>query len=151
MSRLVRLESGDEILERESGGVGVGQHARDERAQPAVALARRVRLSGRRADERADAAPGLDDAGALELAVDARHGVGVDPQLDRELAHRRQLIAGAQSARGDGRAQPALELRVDRRRIARVDGDDVHVDYYTSVLVQWQLTPPASDLAANPG
>ena len=93
-----------------------------------------MRLSRRGADERADAAPGLDDAGALELAVDTRHGVGVDAQLDGQLPHRRQLIAWSQPVRGDRRAQPALELRVDWRRIARIDRDDVHLVDYTSVI-----------------
>ncbi len=106
------------------GRVGVGEHARDEGAQPAFVLARRVRLRRRGADERPDAAPRFDDAGALELGVDARDGVGVDLQVDGELADGRQLVARLQPAGGDRRAQPALELRVDRRRVAGVDGDD---------------------------
>ena len=64
---------------------------------------------------------------ALELRVDPRHGVGVDAQVDRELADGRQLIAGLQPAGGDRRPQPAFELRVDRRRVAWVDGDDGHL------------------------
>ena len=135
-SRFRAVEGGQQIVDGEAGGVGVGQHARDERAQPPVALARRMRLGRRGADERSDAAPGLDDAGTLELAVHPRHRVGVDAELHRQLTHGRQLIAGAQAARGNRRAQPTLELGVDRRRVARVDRDDVHVSYYTSVLVQ---------------
>ena len=59
-------------------------------------------------------------------------------QIDRELADGRQLIAGTQAAGGDRRAQPALELGVDRRGVARVDGDDVHLNYCTSSLIQRQ-------------
>ena len=116
------------------GGVGVRQHARDEGAQPAVVLARRVRLRRRGADERADAAARLDHPGPLELGIDPGHGVGVDAQIDRELTHGRQLIARPQPAGGDRRAQPAFELRVNRRRVARVDGDDAHLSAYTSSL-----------------
>ena len=108
----------------EPGRVGVGEHARDEGAQPAVVLARRVGLRRRGADERPDAAPRLDDAGALELRVDAGDGVGVDLQLDGELADGRQLVARAQAAGGNRRAQPPFELRVDRRRVPGIDGDD---------------------------
>ena len=75
-------------------------------------------------DERADAAPRLDHAGALELGVDARDGVGVDAEVDGELADGRQLVAGLQAAGGDRRAQPAFELRVDRRAVLRVDGNE---------------------------
>ena len=112
----MRVERVDHVVDGEAGGVGVGQHARDEGAQPAFVLARRVGLRRRGADERADAAPRLDDAGALELGVDARDGVGVDAQLDGQLADGRQLVARPQPAGGDRRAQPAFELRVNRRR-----------------------------------
>ena len=46
----------------------------------------------------------------------------------RELPHGRQLIAGAEAAGGNRRAQATFELRVNRRRVAWVDRDDVHVD-----------------------
>ena len=84
----------DEIVDGEAGRVGIGEHARHEGAQPAVVLARRVRLRGGGADERPDAAAGFDDAGALELGVDPGDRVGVDAEVDRELPDRRQLIAG---------------------------------------------------------
>ena len=102
-------------------------------------------------DERADAASGFDDAGAFELGVDARDGVGVDAQVDGELADGRQLVAGLQPAGGDRRAQPALELRVNRRRVARVDRDDVHLSDCTSTLVQCQerLRPERGAIAAS--
>ena len=122
-----RSQRVDHVLDREAGRVRVGQHAGDEGAQPAIVLARRVGLCRRGADERADAAARLDDAGALELRVDARDGVGVDPQLHRQLADGRQLVARLQPARGDGRAQAAFELRVNRRRVPGVNGDDAHL------------------------
>ena len=62
-----------------------------------------------------------DDAVALEREVDLRHRVRIDARLDRELAHRRQLIAGLEPARGDRNADGAVELRVNGRRIAGID------------------------------
>ena len=84
--------------------------------------------SARGPDERPDAAPRFDDAAALELGVDAGDGVRVDPQLDRELADGRQLVARAEPAGGNRRAQSALELRVNGRRVAGINGNDTHCE-----------------------
>ena len=84
--------------------------------------------------------PGLEDAVALERGVDAGDGVGVDTQLDGQLADGRELIAGPQLAGGDGGADGALELRVNRRRIQRVEREvDRHAHYCISTLVQRQV------------
>jgi len=76
---------GGDIVDAESGRGGVPNHAGDEGAQLTAVMVGRLRLLRRRGDERPDAAPGLDDAGPLELGVDARDGVGIDAQLDRQL------------------------------------------------------------------
>ena len=125
-----------QVIDRETGRVGVGENARGEGAQPAVVLARGVGLCGRGPNERSNAAPGLDDAGALELGIDTGDSVGVDAKVDGQLADGRPLVARAQAASGDGRAQPAFELRVDGCRVAGVDGDDAHLSAYASALVQ---------------
>ena len=128
-----------DIVDAESGGGGVADDAGDEGAQLTAVLVRRVRLLRGGGDERADAAAGLDDAGAFELGVDAGHGIGVDAEIDGELADGRQLVAGAEAAGADGGAQPALELRVDRRAVVRVDrneGPGRHVTYCTNSLEQ---------------
>src|SRR5262249_58652700 len=104
----------------------------DEGAQPALVLAGRTRLRRRRGDERSDPAAGLDHAGALELRVDPSDRVGVDLELDGQLPDGGQLVAPTQTARGDRRAPPALELGVDGSLVARVDGDDRHLTNYTS-------------------
>src|SRR4051812_30716516 len=128
-----------DIVDAESSGSRVSDHARDERAQLAAMMIRRVGLLRRGGDERADAAARFDDAGALELRVDAGDGVGVDAEVDGELAHGRQLSAGRQAAGGNRRAQAAVELRVNRRAVPRVDGDKWsgrHVIYCTNSLEQ---------------
>ena len=76
---------------------------------------------------------------ALELGVDARDGVGVDAEVDGELADGRKLVADAEAAGGDRRAETAIELRVDRRAVLGVDGNEGagrHVTYCTNSLEQ---------------
>ena len=120
-------------------GPGLGEDAGHKGAQTFFVLFGRPRLLGGRRDERPDAAPRLDRAGALEIGVDAGHGIGVDFQFDGELADGRQLIAGPQPARRHGRPQPAFELGVDGRLVPQVDGDDSHESTCTSTLIQCQV------------
>lgn len=126
----------DDLIDSEPRGVGVGEHARGEGAQPSFVLARRAGLRRRGADEGSDAASRLDDSGTLELRVDARDRVRVDAQIDGELADRGQLVARAQTARSDCRAESAFELRVNRRLVARINRNEAHLNSYTSSLVQ---------------
>ena len=87
-------------------------------------------------DEGPDAALCFDDAGAFELGVHAGDGVGVDAELDGELTDGRELLTGLHAPGGNGGAQPALELRVNRCAVTRVDGYDAHERDNTNVLVQ---------------
>ena len=105
---------------REAGGGRVGQHARDERAQPPFVLAGGCACCGRGADERSDAAPRLDDAGALELGVDARDGVGVDAAARRPAGGR--SAAGRRAAGGRWRSPRAARARAARRSASRRAG-----------------------------
>src|SRR3984893_15158407 len=127
---------GRDIVDAESSGGRVGEDAREERAQVAAMGIRRVCLLWVADDERADAAARFDDAGALELRVDARHGVRVDLEIDRELAHRRELVAQLEASGRDCGAQSAVELGVDWCGVAGFDGDESHLSDYTSSLVQ---------------
>ena len=77
----------------------------------------------------------FEHARALEVGVDAGDGIGVDSQVDGQLADGGKLIAGLQTAGRNGGAEPAFELRVNRCAVARIDGDDAHGSY-TNVLVQ---------------
>ena len=116
-----------EIAQREAGA------SASARTRVANARSRRSRWRGGCAslgvEVTNDPTPRLrfDDAGAFQLGVDARHGIGVDAQVHRELPDGRQLVARPQPARGDRRPQPALELRVNRRCVARIDLHDVHL------------------------
>ena len=74
-------------------------------------------------DERADAAPRLQDARALEVGVDARDRVRVHLQLDGQLPDGRQLRARRQPPRRNRPANALFELGVERRRVPVVDGE----------------------------
>jgi hypothetical protein len=132
----MRRQFGDHIGDGESSRVGIGEDTSDERAQATGTF-----LSGsgfhrsRGADERPDAAAGFEDAGALEVGIDAGDGVGVDAQLDGQLAHGWKLLAWLETAGRNGGAEAPLELRVKRRAVAWIDGNDAHASY-TNVLVQ---------------
>ena len=135
----MRRQFGDHIGDGESSGVGVGENTSDEGAQATRALLRGPGF--RRAcgtDERSDAAPGFEDSGALEVGVDAGDRIGIDAEVDRELADGRQLIPRPQPARGNRGAKAPLELGVKRRAVARIDRDNAHGAHggYTNVLVQ---------------
>ena len=88
----------DHIVDGETNRFGVGEHARDEGTQPTIVLTGWVSLCRRGADERPHSALGFDDAGTLEFRVDARDGVGVDAEVDRQLADGRELIADLKTA-----------------------------------------------------
>jgi hypothetical protein len=115
----------DHIVAGETSRSRIGEHARGEGTQPTIALPRGVGLRKRGADERADSALRFDDADPLELRVDACDGVGIDSEINRELADGRQLVTGAQAAGGDRGAQPTLELGIDRGGVALVEGAGV--------------------------
>jgi hypothetical protein len=127
---------GDHIGDSESGRVGVGEDTGDEGAEATSPLLSGSGLLGRSgADERPDASAGFEHARAFKVGIHPGHGVGIDAEVDGELADGWKLIAGPQTARGDGGAEPALELRVNRCAVARVDGNETHRTN-TNVLVQ---------------
>jgi hypothetical protein len=123
----MRRQLGEHIGDGESSCIGVGEDTGDERAQAAGAFLRRSGFGGAgRADERSDAATRFEHASAFKIGVDAGDGVGVHAQVDSELPDGRKLISGLQTTRGDGGAQSALELRVNRGAVARVNRNDAH-------------------------
>jgi hypothetical protein len=117
----MRAHFGGDIVDAESGGGRVSDHARHECAQLTTVMVGRLCLLRRGGDEGADAAARFDDAGPFELGVDTGDGVGVDAEVDGELTDGGQLIAGLESAGRNRRAQAAIELRINRRAIVRVD------------------------------
>ena len=91
----MRAQGADHVVERRSPAASASASTRvDKGAQAAIVLARRMRLCGRRGDERPDAPLRLDDAGALEFGIYARDGIGVDRQIDGQLADGGQLSPG---------------------------------------------------------
>src|SRR5689334_59490 len=73
----------DDFLCRKPVRVAFRQHARRERFQPACVFGGGPRLGAPGTHERPHASTRLEHAGAFELAVHARDGVGVDLEVDR--------------------------------------------------------------------
>ena len=65
-------------------------------------------------DERADAAPALDEALEVELAVGLEHRVRVDREAADDLLHRRKLVARPQDPEPDRLADLLHELEIGR-------------------------------------
>jgi hypothetical protein len=123
----VRPEFGEHIGDGESGRIGIREDAGDERPEATSTFLRRPgcrRPCG--ADERSDAAARFENARALEIRVYAGDRIRIDAEFDGKLADGRELVARPQPARGDGGAKAALELRIERRAVARIDGNDAH-------------------------
>ena len=70
----------------------------------------------------------LHDALPLELAIGLAHGVGIHPQLHRELPHGRQRVVGPQVAEDDSSTHLIDDLDIDRAGIIGVDSDE-HVKF----------------------
>src|SRR6516162_9519616 len=64
------------------------------------------------ADKRACSLVRLQQPSEFELAVSAHHGVGIDGQIDGELAHRGQLIADRKRSRSYAAAHLVDDLTV---------------------------------------
>ncbi len=65
---------------------------------------------------------GFEDAANLHLAVGALDGVGVDGEVDGDLAHGGQLLAGLERAGGDSGLHLVDELAIYGHAAVRVEG-----------------------------
>jgi hypothetical protein len=92
-------QSRDQIVDAEPCRVGVSQNARSEGPQPALMLARGMRLGWSGAHKGTHTAFRSDDARAFQLRVDTRDRVGVDAELNRKFSNSRELISRTETAR----------------------------------------------------
>ena len=99
----------------------LGEKPIHETVQLRAPLGLRARRVSLRGDERADASSRFENAGTLEIRLYLRDRVRVHSQLDRELTDGRELVPLVQPARGDGRPDGALELRVNRRFVGLIE------------------------------
>ena len=76
----------------------------------------------------------LHNSQSFKLGIDLRYGIGVYPEIDSQLPHRRQLIALTQLSCGHGEADRPFQLRIERHRVRSVDGE--HLAHFTIVLRQ---------------
>ena len=75
------------------------------------------------ADKRSRALMSFEQAAEFELTIGAHHGVGIDGQIDRELAHGGELIAGGEQARCDAAPHLIDELAVDGHAGMQIQGE----------------------------
>ena len=100
------------MLEGEAGGACSGDEFADKQAQESVALVFGV-FNFAVGDEGAGALLGIEEAADFHLAVGAEDGVGVDGQVDGNLADGGELVAGGEGAGGDCSLDLVDELPVD--------------------------------------
>src|SRR5262249_41136862 len=92
-----------------------------ERLQPP--LARAEGLLARRLYERPSPTVRLQHSPTLQLPVHPRYGVRVHPEIHGELPHRGKLVASKERPRSDGELDLFGDLRMQRHRAPRVDGE----------------------------
>src|SRR5690606_11337493 len=83
----------------------------------------RVRAAGQHEGAARGAEPQLEQAAEFERAQRLAHGVAADPEHLREVAFRRQLVAGTQLALGDAATQLVRHFLVDALRADRLGTD----------------------------
>ena len=115
-------QSIDQIFEGESGGAGAGGEFSGHLAELAFAFGG-IFLQLDVGDESAGALMGFEQAAEFELAIGAHDGVGIDFEIDGELADGGELIAGGQRAGGDAAADLVDQLAVDGDAAVQVDGE----------------------------
>src|SRR5258708_18250802 len=105
----------DHVVNRKTAGVRLSNEVVRQLAQVPVAITPARSLLGPRTYKSPDTPAGFDHAGALQLGINFGDGIRVDAQLNRQLPHRRQLIADAQPASRDRKANAPFQLSVKRR------------------------------------
>lgn len=120
------LELPNDVVDREAGRLGFREQPVRESIQRALAIVRsrldRACLDWRPYEGASPTARG-EHAASLQLRVDLRDGIGIEAEVDGELSDRRESVARAQPPGGNLRADAALQLRINRGGIVRVDGE----------------------------
>ncbi len=73
--------------------------------------------------KRSRALMGFEQAAEFQFTISAHHGIGIDGEIDGELAHRRQLVAGGQRAGGDPAPHLIDQLAIDRDAAMKINGE----------------------------
>ena len=105
-------------------------------SEVALAIATTSCFVGPRRHEGAHATSGLYDTAPFQFRINFCDGIRINPQIDRQLSHRRQLVADAEFARRNRKANRAVELVIERRWVF-----DINLKHrFTIVLRQWDNT-----------
>ena len=104
-------QAGYEFFQGEPGGSRAGREFSSHLVELAFALGR-LSFQFLVADKRPRSLMGFEQPPEFQLAIGAHHGVGVNGEVDRELADSGQLIASREGAGGDAGAHLIDELTV---------------------------------------
>src|SRR5215831_18853340 len=109
-------------------------------AQMAFAFTAIGRLVGTRGDKGADPAARLHHAAAFQLGINFGDRIRIDAQVDRQLPHRRQLVANAELAGSNRKANRPVELMINRRRMFRIDLEHDRFTHCTTTMGQVKVS-----------
>ena len=112
----------NQILNAKTGSAGASGGVSSDLAELAIALGR-LAFEFLVADECSRTLMGFEQAREFEFAVSPHHGVGIDGEIDGELAHGRELISSIQRAGGDAAPHLVDQLAVNRDAAVQVDGE----------------------------
>jgi len=107
------VQTVDQLFQGESGGSRTGREFCCHLHELAIAF-RGLLLRFPVADKGSCSLMRFEQASEFELAISSHHRVGVNREIDRELANRGQLIAGSQGSGGNAGAHLIDKLSVDR-------------------------------------
>ena len=121
------------VVNRKASRVCFGDEMIRQLAQVPVAVLPARCLGRPGSDKSPDPSARFYHATSFQLGVNFGHGVGVDAQLDRQLAHRWQLVADAQLPGRNRKTDRPFKLSVKRCWMV-----GVYLEHgFTIVLRQW--------------
>jgi hypothetical protein len=123
-------------LQCEAAGAGAGYEFADQLIQAAGAVVV-VHWRTLSRDEGAGALLGVEDASDFELSIGPQDGVGVDGEVDGDLADSRELVSHCERASGEASLHLIDELTINRDATAVIESEsEERLRYHkTNVLV----------------
>jgi hypothetical protein len=112
----------DQFFQSESSGSGARREFPCHLAELTFALDRLL-LRLLVADESPRALMGFEKTSKFQFAVGAHHGVGINGEINCELANCRKLISGCQGTRGDTRPHLIDELAINRDAGMKIESE----------------------------
>ena len=117
----------DHFIERKAARVRLGNKMIGELAQASIAVApAEGSLGGPLMNKCSNASTRDQHPRPFQLGIDLGHRIGIDSQIDGELAHGGQLVPDAQLARGNRELNRPFKLVIKRRWVFGVEMEHLH-------------------------